>query len=166
MSENLQSVTAEPADPFSDLDSLPMKDVPQPKPWDDLAATSPYQTPASIPLNTPSSSIQIRTSNFSPRQYPALQTARIILRVLAFFLLAICGILLLAIVVGFLVSLIGGGGRSSGAILGVGFMGSLVSSLPILFSALLLFSYAELITVFLDVQRNTQESAYHLRLKS
>jgi hypothetical protein len=56
-------------------------------------------------------------------------------------------------------------GRATG-LLGGGITGILLTSLPMLFTALTLFSYAELIKVFMDVQRNTQEAAHYLRLKT
>jgi hypothetical protein len=161
-----EASNSQPDDPFADLGQFQAEAPPAVNRWNAASASSPYQPPNTLSQSEPTANFQIRSSNFTPRQYPALQIIRIILRVLASLLIAICLIALAIFCFAFLMKI--GNVEASGAvgIIGGGITGFLFGSLPVLFTSLILFSYAELISVFLDVQRNTQESAYHLRLKS
>ncbi len=157
---------APPEDFLNHLSSHQAEPVPQPTPFQQHHVAEAYQTPPDTPLVTASSNVRIRSSSFLPRQYPALKIACFILRGLAILLLAICLVLLLLVLVGFVGSLAGDSYELSGAILGVGLLWSVSTSLPLLLAALMLFSYAELIAVFMDIQHNTQEAAHHLRQRS
>lgn len=160
-----EAIDSQADDPFADLGQFQVESTSTTSPWTSVPA-SPYQ-PLSAPRPSNSSSdVHIRSSNFMPRQYPALEMVRIILRVLAFLLIAI-SLLVVAMFSLALLMTIGNveSGRATG-LLGGGITGILLASLPLLFTALTLFSYAELIKVFVDLQRNTQESAHYLRLKS
>jgi predicted Zn finger-like uncharacterized protein len=151
-------------DPFADLAQFDVEPTPATDQWTAVSA-SPYQPPSAPSRPGSSSQVQIRSSSFTPRQYPALEMVRIILRVLAFLLIAICLLVVAMFSLAFLMTI--GRVDSDGAagLMGGGITGILLTSLPMLFTALTLFSYAELIKVFVDVQRNTQEAAHYLRLK-
>jgi len=152
-------------DPFADLSALKIDRLAtQSMPWAESQQASAFQPEVAMSSHS-TGPIQVRSSSFTPRQYPALQAARVILRVLAFLLLGICLIGLMVLLVVILLASSQTNTETAGSLLGGGLAGYFGVSLPLLFTSLLLFSYAELISVFLDIQRNTQESAYYLRLK-
>lgn len=152
-------------DPFADLAQFQVEPSSATNQWTAVSA-SPYQPPSAPNRSGSSSQVQIRSSNFTPRQYPALEMVRIILRVLAFLLIAICLLVVAMFSLAFLMTIGRVDSDDAAGLLGGGITGILLATLPLLFTALTLFSYAELIKVFVDVQRNTQEAAHYLRLKS
>jgi len=155
--------TTEPGNLFDDLSPLDLASAFGANAREIPTSPSPYQAPVALPAATAEPALRIRASTFTPRHYPALQIVRFVLRILAYFMLAICLILVVIVITLAASSSMGPSSDTAPAILGVGMVWCLTVSAPLLLAALMLFSYAELITVFIDIQRNTQESANCLR---
>lgn len=154
---------SQPESLFDDLSPLDLANALDAKAKEIPDSSSPYQAPVAMPALTAAPAPRIRASTFTPRHYPALQIVRFVLRVLAYFMLAICLILVVIVITLAASSSMGPSSDTAPAILGMGMVSSLTVSAPLLLAALILFSYAELITVFMDIQKNTQESAHCLR---
>ena len=158
--------TADQGDFFRDLSAIEIGGESDSMAWDsEQPEPSPYQPPPSPPPALKTAQLAIRETGFTPRRYPALQIVQLILRVLAGVLVALSIGLMVLILVGFLLAIFQDDTRTSGVLSGFGFglAWAFVCSLPMLLGALILFSYAELIKVFLDVQENTQRTAHFLR---
>lgn len=157
--------TSDQGDFFRDLSAIEFGGDSDSMAWDsDQPEPSPYQPPPSPPPALKTAQLAIRENGFKTRRYPALEIVQLILRVLAAILLALCLGLLALILLGFIITVFQGDAEPSGILFGFGFglAWAFVFSLPMLLGALILFSYAELIKVFLDVQENTQRAAYLL----
>lgn len=163
-----------PAQPNEFFDDLPAFDLNTKQPATSQAfdesttrTTPPPLTPAPSPtLSLPASPATKHNIDFRSRIYPALEIVQVALRVLAILLVVICCGFLLLVLIGFASSLIAGNEDDPRLILGVGLFWVGATSVPLMITSLILFSYAELIKVLLDIQKNTQLTAHLTRMNS
>lgn len=149
---------------FDQIASLDLSDQNKRPQWTDEAAEfRPYEPPGQPASVNKASQMAMSEIGVEIRRYPALQVVQTILRVLAIVSLIIAGGILGLMLLSFVVSLSRVDSDATGFRLGFSLVSGLTTSAPFLLSALMLFSYAELIKVFLDIQENTQRTAHFLR---
>lgn len=152
------------SDFFEQIASLDLSSESKPLNWEGQSPEfQPYQTPVPPQAITGSAMTATREVGFDVRKYPALQIVQTILRVLAIVSLVIAGGILGLMLVSLVASLAQTDSESAGFLFGFSLFSGITTSAPFLISALMLFSYAELIKVFLDIQTNTQRTAHFLR---